>query len=80
VTIYTNATLFDYATAGAVCFDDIVKKYVPRHSPTLYLTYLIFAVPCSSAKRGIKIAQINVLYDFWSCYCSVPYYQRIWVR
>jgi hypothetical protein len=29
VTIYTNATLFDYATAGAVCFNHIVKKYVP---------------------------------------------------
>jgi hypothetical protein len=29
VAIYTNATLFDYATAGAVCSNDIVKKYVP---------------------------------------------------
>jgi hypothetical protein len=29
VAMYTNATLFDYATAGAVCSNDIVKKYVP---------------------------------------------------
>ena len=29
VSIYTNATLFDYATAGAVCSNNIVKKYVP---------------------------------------------------
>lgn len=29
VSIYTNATLFDYATAGAVCSNGIVKKYVP---------------------------------------------------
>lgn len=29
VSIYTEATLFDYATAGAVCSNNIVKKYVP---------------------------------------------------
>jgi hypothetical protein len=29
VSIYTNATLFDYATAGAVCSNEIVKKYIP---------------------------------------------------
>ena len=29
VALYTNATLFDYATAGAVCSNSIVKKYVP---------------------------------------------------
>ena len=29
VSIYTNATLYDYATAGAVCSNNIVEKYVP---------------------------------------------------
>lgn len=29
VSIYTKATLFDYATAGAVCSNNIVKKYIP---------------------------------------------------
>lgn len=29
VSIYTNASLFDYATAGSVCSNKIVKKYIP---------------------------------------------------
>jgi phospholipase/lecithinase/hemolysin len=29
VATHTNATLFDYATGGAVCSNDIVKKYFP---------------------------------------------------
>ena len=28
MSIYTKATLFDYATAGAICSDTIVKKYI----------------------------------------------------
>lgn len=37
VSIYTNATLYDYATAGAVCSDSFIEKFVPGVSAPILM-------------------------------------------